>query len=521
MRIIGITGGIACGKSTVTGRLRELGYPVIDGDELSRELTRIGSPLLPEIRKLFGDQVFRPGGELKRRALGRLIFEDPQARQALDDLMAPYLMQLTLNRIDDARDTGMDLCFLDMPLLFEKGYDRLCDATWCLWLPEQIQLRRLMDRDGFTKEEALQRIHSVLSSEEKAERSDQVIDNSGTVSETLDILAKLLEQEKTHTDPQSIPASSARSSQHPESNSPNHLRQYPGFSEPAAETSAEQSEPSGSVSRTAALPDTMERPAGARKKPSERKASWRLPSWLMITLVSVSLLLCAAFTAQCLMQAYLVRRQAQHEAEQRAVDTQYPLLYRDLIEKWSAEYNLEPAYVAAIIRNESSFRAEAVSSVGARGLMQLMPETAEWIAHKIGVEGYAFERMFDPDSNIRFGCWYLRYLSSLFSGDSLCVTCAYHAGQGEIIQWLSNSSISMDGVTLSMETIPEGPTKQYAGRVTRDYGIYLRKYFSEDDHGDPDNDSAVLLPAAGSRFQRGRESGNRYPKFQDALHPSL
>ena len=93
---------------------------------------------------------------------------------------------------------------------------------------------------------------------------------------------------------------------------------------------------------------------------------------------------------------------------------------------------LAPAYVAAIIRNESSFQPRAESAVGARGLMQLMPDTAEWIAHKLGVEGYAFERMYDPASNIRFGCWYLNYLSKMFLGNPVCVTAAYHAGQGQV-----------------------------------------------------------------------------------------
>ena len=83
----------------------------------------------------------------------------------------------------------------------------------------------------------------------------------------------------------------------------------------------------------------------------------------------------------------------------------------------------------------------AESSVGARGLMQLMPDTAEWIAGKKKVSGYAFERMYDPESNISFGCWYLRYLANLFHGDPVCVSCAYHAGQGQVTAWLSDVSI--------------------------------------------------------------------------------
>jgi soluble lytic murein transglycosylase len=120
--------------------------------------------------------------------------------------------------------------------------------------------------------------------------------------------------------------------------------------------------------------------------------------------------------------------------------------------------------------------------------MQLMPDTAEWIAGKLRVSGYAFERMYDPESNIRFGCWYLNYLSRLFLGDPAAVTAAYHAGQGQVKVWLSDPVHSDDGYSLRIDTLQDGPTKQYAGRVLRDYGIYRAKYFSEDlllDGGDP------------------------------------
>ena len=147
--------------------------------------------------------------------------------------------------------------------------------------------------------------------------------------------------------------------------------------------------------------------------------------------------------------------------------------------QYSDEYNLSPSLVAAIIRNESSFRPMAESSVGARGLMQLMPDTAEWISGKLRVESFQFDQMYDPEMNIRFGCWYLNYLSSLFGGNPLSVVCAYHAGQGEVSSWLANPMYSSNGVTLNQASLPEGPTKTYAGRVTRDYGIYKEKYFTD------------------------------------------
>ena len=113
----------------------------------------------------------------------------------LDDLMAPHLLSATRRHIDECRGSGAALCFLDMPLLYEKGYDRLCDAVWVVWLPENVQLSRLISRDGFTREEAISRIRAVLSSDEKAALADRVIDNSGSVENTYGIVSDFLSAE--------------------------------------------------------------------------------------------------------------------------------------------------------------------------------------------------------------------------------------------------------------------------------------------------------------------------------------
>ena len=455
MRLIGITGSIACGKSTVCRELIRKGYPVIDGDALSRELTGPGGAAMGEIRSVFGQRYIQPNGSLNRREMGNLVFSDPLARERLDRLMAPYLKQLTLSRIEAVRSSGAALCFLDFPLLFEKGYDRYCDSVWCIWLPEDLQLQRLIDRDGFTREDALSRMRAVMSSDEKANRSQVVIDNSGPVDDTLQQVEDQLNIELSRT----APLSRRRRSAVPD-NVPHPANPPLQASDPA-------------------LDFGIERPESSRRKPSERKASWLMPFWLKASLIALSVILAVSFTSQMLMNAYLTRCQQTHEEEQRAIDEQYPLMYENEIRKISTEYNLSPSLIAAVIRNESSFRPEVESSVGARGLMQLMPDTAEWIAHKLRLDGYSFEQLYDPSVNIRFGCWYLNYLSTLFNGDPLCVVCAYHAGQGEIASWLANPMYSTDGVSLNQDSLPEGPTKLYAGRVTRDYGIYQAKYFEE------------------------------------------
>ena len=455
MRLIGITGSIACGKTTVSSELVRRGYPVIDGDLLSRELTGPGGAAINDIRSVFGDRFIHPDGSLNRREMGRLVFSEPRARERLDRVMAPYLKELTQKKIEAVCSSGAVLCFLDFPLLYEKGYDQYCDTVWCVWIPEDLQLQRLIDRDGYTREEALSRMRAVMSSDEKADRSPVVIDNSGPVDDTLQQVADQLDIELSRA----------------------------GTVSRRRRSSGQQSVPFPSpapVSCPVSMPG-IERSESSRRKPSSRKASWPMPKWLRICLISLAAVLALSFTAQMLMNAYLTRRQETHRAEQEAIDAHYPLMYVDSIRKTAAEYNLSPSLIAAVILNESSFRPGAESAVGARGLMQLMPDTAEWIARKLRLDGYSFEQLYDPDTNIRFGCWYLNYLSTLFNGDPLCVVCAYHAGQGEIASWLANPMYSTDGVTLNKDSLPEGPTKQYAGRVTRDYGIYKAKYFDQAD----------------------------------------
>ena len=232
-----------------------------------------------------------------------------------------------------------------------------------------------------------------------------------------------------------------------------------------------------------AAPSVMERP----KAPARRARStpeWRMPPWLTGCLTGMLLLVMVLLAAQGLMQAYLKQRADEREAAYRRVVDSHPIYYKDLIEQYAAENNLKPAFVAAIILNESSFRTDAESSVGARGLMQLMPDTAEWIADKLDMDYFHFDFMYDAEMNIRFGTWYLGYLSRLFRGDPVSVASAYHAGQGTVTRWLSDESKTRDGVSLNLDSLSDGPTKTYAGRVTQAYAIYEALYYPQPDGDD-------------------------------------
>lgn len=195
MRIIGLTGGIACGKSTISLTLRELGAVIIDGDVLSRQLTQPGGAALPAIRERFGAGMFLPDGTLDRRALGDAIFSSDDLRAALDGIMQPLLLRMILQGIEDARQRGAAVCVLDMPLLYEKNLDGLCDRVWCASIPRETQLERLMARDGFTREQAEMRLASQMPSEEKAARADVVIDTSGSIQYTKERIIERYAQE--------------------------------------------------------------------------------------------------------------------------------------------------------------------------------------------------------------------------------------------------------------------------------------------------------------------------------------
>jgi len=146
-----------------------------------------------------------------------------------------------------------------------------------------------------------------------------------------------------------------------------------------------------------------------------------------------------------------------------------------LIRQHAQENGIPPAFVASVIMAESSYREDAVSSVDARGLMQIMPDTGAWIAGKFD-ETLTENSLFDPEINIRYGCWYLGYLVRRFDGDIRCAAAAYHQGQGRVDEWLANPEYSADGRTLSR--IPSAATETYVNRILKYYEEYEEIYQS-------------------------------------------
>ena len=155
--------------------------------------------------------------------------------------------------------------------------------------------------------------------------------------------------------------------------------------------------------------------------------------------------------------------------------TNYPVEYEALIRQYAAENEIPPAYVAAVILAESSYRPEAVSLVNAQGLMQILPSTAEWIAGKFD-ESYTEGCLFDPETNIKYGCWYLGFLMRRYDGSMRCSSAAYHAGQGTVDKWLADPAYSSDGKTL--DKIASDATGTYVERVLKYYEKYEEIYAS-------------------------------------------
>lgn len=145
-----------------------------------------------------------------------------------------------------------------------------------------------------------------------------------------------------------------------------------------------------------------------------------------------------------------------------------PLKYTDIVEKYSNEYGLDKYLIYAVISTESDFKPTAKSDAGAMGLMQLMPETAVWIGNKISLS-VELDSLFDPDTNIHLGCAYLSYLFSRFDGDIKKVICAYNGGEGNVREWASKYSDSLD-------YIPFKETRKYLKKVTVRYEIYTEIY---------------------------------------------
>ncbi|TGA99277.1 dephospho-CoA kinase [Sporolactobacillus shoreae] len=191
---IGLTGGIASGKSTVSDWLRNNHFPLVDADRIAREVVAPGEPGLQKIVEAFGRRILLEDGSLDRAQLGELIFHHEDLRQSLNSIIHPLIRSRMRKQLETFEKEGAPVVFLDVPLFFEGSFEGWTDKTIVVYVTESNQLRRLMARNNLTEAEAMARIKSQMPLEEKKKRASAVINNNGTIRESEDQLIRILKQ---------------------------------------------------------------------------------------------------------------------------------------------------------------------------------------------------------------------------------------------------------------------------------------------------------------------------------------
>ena len=195
-KIFGLTGSIASGKSTVSNFLKELNVPIVDADVIAKEVVEIGQPAYKKIVEAFGSEILLDSGEINRPFLGSLIFNNKEKRLQLNEIVHPEVRREMKEQADRYIKQGEPLVILDIPLLYEGNSIELVEKVIVVTVSEENQLKRLMNRNGLSKEDALLRIASQIPVKEKAARADYVINNNGDFEDTKkqvkDLLNKII-----------------------------------------------------------------------------------------------------------------------------------------------------------------------------------------------------------------------------------------------------------------------------------------------------------------------------------------
>ena len=191
-KVIGVTGGIASGKSNVISIIKRQGFKVIDCDLINHNLQKINMPIYNAIKEAFGSSYFLDNGELDRKKLGELIFHNEKEKLKLNSISHPIIKEEVLKEINKADG----IVFVDVPLLYESKFDTLCDKVICVYLNRETQIERLMERDHIDYSYAKSKIASQMDLDQKRDLADYVIDSKGSFQETERQVLKILEMIK-------------------------------------------------------------------------------------------------------------------------------------------------------------------------------------------------------------------------------------------------------------------------------------------------------------------------------------
>ena len=192
---VGLTGGIASGKSTVSKIFASFGAKVLDADEVAREVLLPGQPAWTRLRQVFGEEFFHPDGTVKRKQLRKLVFADPEKRSQLNAIVHPEVMREINRRSEILSSSAQNgVLLVDVPLLLEVGVANRFDKVVVVYVSESVQINRLQQRDGISEEEAKQALKVQMALSKKVEQADYLIDNSGTLEETLAQVEKVWDE---------------------------------------------------------------------------------------------------------------------------------------------------------------------------------------------------------------------------------------------------------------------------------------------------------------------------------------
>ncbi|MDK8577645.1 dephospho-CoA kinase [Corynebacterium pseudodiphtheriticum] len=199
MKIIGLTGGIGSGKSTVARSLQKHGFPIVDADLIAREIVEPGQPALAELAKEFGEDILNADGSLDRGLLASRAFTNKDTTQRLNNITHPRINQRTQELFDEARENGAEAVIYDMPLLIDKGLHKDMDATIVVHAAEHVRLERLTTKRGLDVDDVRRRINAQIDDETRKQHADILLDNNGTEEDLTQQIAQAVDKIKQLT----------------------------------------------------------------------------------------------------------------------------------------------------------------------------------------------------------------------------------------------------------------------------------------------------------------------------------
>ena len=517
-----ITGQIASGKSSISKLIKERNknYLVLDADDQIKELYKRGAELYKVLVNEFGDSILNEKGNISKAKLRRTVFLNDENREKLNELTHPVILK---NMVSLAKESKADVVFLQIPLLNEsinilKKLVNI-DEIWNITASNEVRFNRLMSRKGMT-EEIAHRIMEIQSEFESDDFDILSIENNGDYEELNNKLNLLFdnscikEEKKTgffgrfkknkkeeieelneesedtseeESDVRKVSKDEIINEDMVEENAEESLVENENNSErllqtiftneqktenidlkeieekdlektkltdlsPLREDKIEKfkNDINNSVEET--LDEEVNEAKGKKKK---KMKVWKK---ILISIVSFLIIINALFLGAVYYGG-----------------VNYPVNYLEEIQKYSNEYGVDPKVVLAIMRVESNFKTDATSKVNAKGLMQVLPDTAKHVAKLLNIDANSID-LNDAETNIKIGTYYIKYLMQNFSNMDT-VYAAYNGGIGNVNTWLKDSKYSSDGV--SLYNIPSSETKHYVNKVNKALKAYEILYGKE------------------------------------------